>query len=247
MDDFINILTKPLPQDLWIIKGRLEAEGIDCFIKDELTVQSNNLWSNALGGVKLQVSERHFDEALSLLTELGYIEVPSALGDNLITKIDKATSALPLLSYFNILNRLVVMTLLIVCVVTLCVYLLLRPSRTELLTRNNWTVDKIYYLNKLIGPKTTNTLQSMGVTDDLFSLTGNSAEFKTKGYVGLPGINSEAIDGMWRFDGGNIVLKMDTLQTVFNHSYKVELSNDTLVLKSDSTIIIAHSNAPDRL
>lgn len=87
----------------------------------------------------------------------------------------------------------------------------------------------------------------MGVTDDLFSLTGNSAEFKTKGYVGLPGINSEAIDGMWRFDGGNIVLKMDTLQTVFNHSYKVELSNDTLVLKSDSTIIIAHSNAPDRL
>nr|WP_294942690.1 DUF2007 domain-containing protein [uncultured Mucilaginibacter sp.] len=245
MDDFVTILTKRLPQDLWLIKGRLEAEGIHCFMKDELTVQSNNLWSNAVGGVKLQVPESEVDEALSILRDLGYIEEQGLLGDDLLTKIDKATSTLPILRHFNILNRVVIMTLLTVSLVTLCLYCFLKPSRTDLLTRHVWTVDKIYFQNKLIGPKAIDSTQSVITIDDLYSASSNLARFKENGYVGFPGINDYDIDCRWEFAGDNIVLNADTLQSIINHSYDVKLSNNSLVLKSDSTIIIAHSDAPD--
>lgn len=38
-----------------IIKGRLEAEGIQVFLSDHLTIDTDPLVSNAIGGVKLKV------------------------------------------------------------------------------------------------------------------------------------------------------------------------------------------------
>ena len=38
-----------------IIKGRLEAEGIQVFLMDEFTIDTDPLVSNAIGGVKLKV------------------------------------------------------------------------------------------------------------------------------------------------------------------------------------------------
>ena len=38
-----------------IVKGRLEAEGIQVFLSDNLTIDTDPLVSNAIGGVKLKV------------------------------------------------------------------------------------------------------------------------------------------------------------------------------------------------
>lgn len=38
-----------------VIKSKLESEEIECFIADEHTINANPLYSNALGGVKVQV------------------------------------------------------------------------------------------------------------------------------------------------------------------------------------------------
>ena len=38
-----------------IIKGRLEADGIQVFLSDNLTIDTDPLVSNAIGGVKLKV------------------------------------------------------------------------------------------------------------------------------------------------------------------------------------------------
>lgn len=38
-----------------IIKGRLESEGIEVFLSDHLTIDTDPLVSNAIGGVKLKV------------------------------------------------------------------------------------------------------------------------------------------------------------------------------------------------
>lgn len=42
-------------------------------IKDELTAQVNNFYSNAIGGVKLQVRESDFENGLAILKKSGYI------------------------------------------------------------------------------------------------------------------------------------------------------------------------------
>ncbi len=69
MEQFITIHTFNYPHEAYVIKTRLESEGIEVFLKDENTVQAYNFLSNALGGVKLQVRESDVKEAMKILNE----------------------------------------------------------------------------------------------------------------------------------------------------------------------------------
>jgi hypothetical protein len=53
--------------DAHIIAGRLEEEGINCWLKDENSVTVNPLWTNALGGIKIMVAKEQQADALKLL------------------------------------------------------------------------------------------------------------------------------------------------------------------------------------
>lgn len=54
-----------------VVKGRLEAEGIPAFGKDEHVVGVNPLYDTAMGGIKLQVDEVYESEARRILSEIG--------------------------------------------------------------------------------------------------------------------------------------------------------------------------------
>lgn len=58
------------------ICSKLEAEGIECVLQDQLTAQVMPLYSNALGGIKLQVKESDVPAALEILMQAGLIEEP---------------------------------------------------------------------------------------------------------------------------------------------------------------------------
>lgn len=47
--------------------GRLEAEGIEAWLADEHLVQTDWLYSIAVGGIKLQVRPEHAQRALEIL------------------------------------------------------------------------------------------------------------------------------------------------------------------------------------
>src|SRR5690606_16863295 len=53
-----------------IVKARLEAEGIRVALKDENTIIMQWVWSNALGGIKLQVLERDKEKATAILKQI---------------------------------------------------------------------------------------------------------------------------------------------------------------------------------
>src|SRR5690554_1682775 len=72
-NDFITIATFVFPSDMFIARGKLESEGIECRVLDELTVQSHNFLSQAVGGIKLQVRSANIPEANSILLEGGFI------------------------------------------------------------------------------------------------------------------------------------------------------------------------------
>ena len=50
-----------------IAKGRLEAEGISCWLKDENLGQTDWLYNIAVGWIKLQVESRYVDRARAIL------------------------------------------------------------------------------------------------------------------------------------------------------------------------------------
>ena len=53
-----------------IIKGRLEADGIQVFLSDNLTIDTDPLVSNAIGGVKLKVYSNQEQEAIEILKSI---------------------------------------------------------------------------------------------------------------------------------------------------------------------------------
>ncbi|WP_142784344.1 putative signal transducing protein [Changchengzhania lutea] len=53
-----------------IVKGRLEAEGIQVFLSDNLTIDTDPLVSHAIGGVKLKVLSRQALEAQHILESI---------------------------------------------------------------------------------------------------------------------------------------------------------------------------------
>lgn len=74
MENWRTTITFTQPHEAHFAKGLLESEGIDTIIRDELTAQVNNFYSNAIGDVKLDVKESDFIQATSLLKEGGYIK-----------------------------------------------------------------------------------------------------------------------------------------------------------------------------
>jgi len=53
-----------------IIKGRLEADGIQVYLSDNLTIDTDPLISNAIGGVKLKVLTIQSEEAENILKSI---------------------------------------------------------------------------------------------------------------------------------------------------------------------------------
>jgi len=74
MENWKTIITFTQPHEAHFAKGLLESEGIETIIRDELTAQVNNFYSNAIGGVKLDVKEFDLINATSILKEGGYIK-----------------------------------------------------------------------------------------------------------------------------------------------------------------------------
>ena len=68
--NLVTVANFPLPQDAYVLKSRLEAEDIPFHMKDELTVQTDNFLSNAIGGVKLQVRPTDIERVNAILAEL---------------------------------------------------------------------------------------------------------------------------------------------------------------------------------
>ena len=88
-EQFITVLTVTYAHEIAVIRSRLESEGITCFVQDELTVQVNPFYSNAIGGVKLQVLSRDLSRAIEILKEAGYIFGENPVEPNELPYTDK--------------------------------------------------------------------------------------------------------------------------------------------------------------
>ena len=64
--------------EAFIYKGKLEANGVEVFMRDHLTIDTDPLISNAIGGVKLFVRSEDYLTAKSLLNEISKYSI----GDN---------------------------------------------------------------------------------------------------------------------------------------------------------------------
>ena len=66
-----TIATFRFPQDAYILRTKLESEGIRVFMQGELTIQTDNFLTIPMGGIKLKVSDSDVPKAIQIMEEFG--------------------------------------------------------------------------------------------------------------------------------------------------------------------------------
>lgn len=65
--ELVTVATFSIPYEAQLARGLLESNSIEAFVADEQMIGINWLYSNALGGVRLQVTENNAEQAMQLL------------------------------------------------------------------------------------------------------------------------------------------------------------------------------------
>lgn len=237
MNNFVTIMTFLNPMELAVLRGRLEADGIECRVLDELTAQVNPFYANAIGGIKLQVRESDVQKAIEILKEGGYIKDEDLQPPKNQAKLDKITSNIPLLKNLRFELRLMIIVAVVVVIVALIIYFITLPSTFERLTKQSWCVDKVVYNGETYMPNTVSQfyLVMEGFCQETIILN-------SYGTIKFPGFNSQAIYGEWRLEGDFLhVSQVDTFDFVYNGIYDINfLSGNKLILKSEQSTIYCY-------
>ena len=68
--DFVSVASYDSYIPAHIALGRLQEEGINCWLRDEHSVTIDPFLSNAIGGIKLMVVSSQSERAISILKDL---------------------------------------------------------------------------------------------------------------------------------------------------------------------------------
>ena len=64
---FVTVARSLIPADLYVLRARLEGDGIPSFVLDDNIVRMNSLWSVAVGGARLLVPKPLAAEAREII------------------------------------------------------------------------------------------------------------------------------------------------------------------------------------
>lgn len=120
-DQLVTIATFSFAPQMGLVRSKLESEGIECFVKDELVSQTYIY--NAVGGIKLQVKASDAQRATSIVEEMGIFDIPDPKPSRMVG-FDRMTRRLPLFGKLDLGIRFFAF-LVLLAVVLVFVYILL--------------------------------------------------------------------------------------------------------------------------
>jgi hypothetical protein len=231
-------MTFTYPAKLAVLRTRLEADGIECRVLDELTVQVNPFYSNAIGGIKLQVKESDMQMAIAILKDGGYIKDEDLQTPQMPNKFDKMTSRIPLLKNLRPELRLMLIAAFVVLIFIGTIYFATLPSTYERLTKQTWCVEQVIYNGEAYIPNTVAQFRLVAVGEECCQEEINIWKYGT---ISLPGFNSRSVKGKWLLDGKSLqISQTDTFDFVYNGVYDINFSGNTLILKSKQTTLYCY-------
>jgi len=119
-DKLVTIATFSYAPEMGLVRSKLESEGIECFVKDELSSQTYIY--NAIGGIKLQVRESDAERAAKIVNEMGVFQEPATRNSRL-NAFDRVSRRVPLLGSLNLAVRFFAF-LILIAVVLVLIYIL---------------------------------------------------------------------------------------------------------------------------
>ena len=87
MNNWRILSTYVYPHEAHMAKSYLESQGIEVLLKDELTAQVNNFYSNAIGGVKILIPGAEYDHGIEVLKQGGFVLSEDELNEKKIEAV----------------------------------------------------------------------------------------------------------------------------------------------------------------
>jgi len=87
MTKLVTIYTSNIPIDCHILKGRIESEGIPCFILDENLIWVYPFYAVAIGGVKLKILSNEYAHCQKIINLLSQDKLIDEAGEYQISEI----------------------------------------------------------------------------------------------------------------------------------------------------------------
>ena len=237
------------PHEAHLAKAKLESEGIETMIRDELTAQVNNFYSNAIGGVKLLVKESDAQRANEILEE-SKIVIHS--NDNEIESEGETNKKLFAAKFIYIIAILLALTAIVIIPIAISSI----PTTREKLTLYNWCFDGMYYEDYEFIPS---TLHSGGVYIEFIGDCWESIKFQPDGIILLPGFESDKIRANWKMENKELTIwpmngdlslvnsnKEEVIsgeqptENIYYGIYSVKFETVNLILESEKQIIYAY-------
>lgn len=224
MSVYITVATFTLPSELAVAKTKLESEGIESRVLNELTIQSHNFLSNAIGGVQLQVLESDFKLAYSILAEGGFIQMETPKKSIIQKKLESP------IAQKRVKYALVVFVTLSILIVIIGISTTSRPIISEVLVSDEWCLEYVIANELKYHPKTL----APGISFSYAYRCNEFLRFTKDGNIEIPGFGTRALKGKWQVLNDQIVLsQMDTTNSIFEGTYSYELYASKLFLYSD--------------
>lgn len=215
---------------------QLENEGFNVFLKDELTIQTDNFISNAIGGVKIQVESENVEPSIELLKSLGYLTEKHEKRVSFLDKVYNLTKRIPFLkSLIPEFRLLILVGVLLLLILIPSFYT--KPSLYVQLTQETWCLDTLNYKGNFYYP---NTLQNFQLI-----IHGDCIE-KIKFFgddVIFPGFETHPINAKFSIENEELIIfESDTLGEIFDGNYSVDINNGRLVMTSIKSSFISYQN-----
>ena len=64
---FVTVVRSLIPSELYVLRARLESDGIPSYVVDDNLMQMNPLWAIAVGGARLLVHQDHAVDAIQII------------------------------------------------------------------------------------------------------------------------------------------------------------------------------------
>ena len=240
MDPFITIATFVYPHEAHTARLKLESEGFEVFLQDELMVQVHNFYSHAIGGVKLQVRKSEAEKAYEVLKKGKFIEDQKEKPENTnkLKQFDEFLGKLWIFKFFKAKKNTAILGVFILLIVIVPVLIFVIPDTEEKLLKYEWCVEEFEYMNKLYLTQTYH--------ESLYTIGFGCNEklvFSEDGTVIFPGFNSNSIKGRWKISDGKLIISSTTsMDHVYEGVYKIKINSKILVIESESTKITAKPN-----
>ena len=227
---YVTILTVNYINELMVVQSLLEAEGIEYFIKDEYTVQTDPFLSNVVGGIKLQVKESDVEKAAEILKELGCFKENDTPAPEKSSKLIEFTEKIPFINKMSLEWRLIILVGIILVLIIGIIVIASFPSTHDRLTDGTWCLNSITHNGKEI---TANTQELKVIMNGSCC---ESMKFLASGEIMLPGFDSRKVVGSWAVNENRLIIShVDTFDLIYNHTYTIKFRGADLLLKSENT------------